>query len=150
VTIVPCTSENGHVVMLDGPIRVGACVIVLEPCKVFIHETIAGCSQRPSDIWRWATALFLLIFFTFQVMKKKILLYGAGTAAYFLCVHLIWGLDSDAAMGVSLGIYIAGIIMLNGGLEGSTNYYDNTCPHCKGRLNTNRLQSVCNVCGTKL
>jgi len=97
-----------------------------------------------------ALALPILNSAIFQVMKKKIWLYGAGTVAYFLCVHLIWGLDSETAMGLSIGVYIAVIIILNGGLEGSKNYLDNTCPHCGGRLNTNRLQSVCNVCGTKL
>ena len=42
MAVVPCASENGHVVVFDRPIRVGACFVVFEADKVFVHEPVAG------------------------------------------------------------------------------------------------------------
>jgi len=42
MTVVPCTSENGHVVVFDGPIRVGVGVTVFESVKVFVDESFTG------------------------------------------------------------------------------------------------------------
>ena len=87
-------------------------------------------------------------------MKKKILLYCAATVAYFLCVHLIWGLDSEVTLGCAIGLYIGIIMTIVAGPRGpyeGPSPWAMTCPHCGGKLNYTRYsQSVCNVCRTKL
>ena len=42
MTVVPCTPENGHVVVFDGPIRVGVCGTVFESDKVFLDKPFTG------------------------------------------------------------------------------------------------------------
>lgn len=42
MAIVPCAAKNGHVVVFDRPIRVGAGFVVFEADEVFVHKPIAG------------------------------------------------------------------------------------------------------------